>query len=496
MLQQGLAWTASSGSSLGEQAPRRWWIGFSGGLDSTALMLMAAQWVADGQAAQHGLQIRAVHVHHGLQPDADAWAEHCQRVASRLQIPLTVVRLGLQPQSGDSVEALAREARYRAVARLMAADGQAASGAEHGAAAACLITAHHRDDQLETVLLQWLRGAGPEGLSAMPVWGQTYGCPVWRPLLEHRRDTLQAWVEAAGLAWIDDPMNADLAYRRSQIRHQLLPLVRSLAPSADQTLLRSAAWCAEAAQAQRDLAAIDLAACAHPRHGGLSVSALKALSDARQKAVLRAWLPEVWPAARLAMLQQQACEADVQARPQVGSPTLQVYRWRDALWQWRPIPVPQPSDLRLSANAAWTSETLTEALNQPLQAWRGRLRADILDDSALVQGGEAPPGLPLSALTSAPGLAWVPMTGQRRLRQREGEPSRSLKQWVQRDAGLPPWLRPFYPVLIVPKPGFAEQGTVLWSAWLGVNVDHLVAGGPRVVLRWESALQGVGAADI
>lgn len=254
-----------------------WHIAFSGGLDSTVLLhLLAALAKTESLPA-----LSAIHVHHGLQAAADAWPVHCQAVCDSLDVPLQIVRV--QVQSGASVERAAREARYQAFAQLTGT-GE------------LLLTGQHRDDQAETLLFRLLRGAGVRGLSAMPVQrplGEGY---LLRPLLDISRADLEAYAREHQLTWIEDPSNADSRFSRNYLRHHVFPLLTDRWPQAVGTLARSAEHLSEAQGLLDELGQIDLRAASQPSAfpwlplPSLSLAALCALSEARQRNALRHWL--------------------------------------------------------------------------------------------------------------------------------------------------------------------------------------------------------------
>lgn len=183
----------------------RYWLAFSGGLDSTVLLHLLHA---------HGLPLEVVHVHHGLQAQADAWAAHCQRVCEGLGVPLQVLRVQVRP-AGEGPEAAARAARYQALGALLR-PGEV------------LVTAHHRDDQAETLLLRLLRGSGVRGLAAMPELAPFAAGQLWRPLLGLGREQITAWAVAQGLDGLHDPHNQDPRFARSRLRQQVMPLLRAL----------------------------------------------------------------------------------------------------------------------------------------------------------------------------------------------------------------------------------------------------------------------------
>ncbi len=247
-------------------------IAFSGGADSTALLQGALQlWGPE--------RLRALHVHHGLQSDADAFADHVRKRCAAWNVACSVLPVQVRAQRGDSLEDRARDARYQAL-------GEAA----RGLGCDWLLLGHQADDQAESLLLALLRGAGPKGLAAMPEAAQRDGLWLGRPLLACSADELRRSLDVGvqPLPYLRDPMNQDPAFRRSRIRHELLPIIARLEPGWRSTLGRSAALCAQAASSLEETAAQDLARCTSEE--GLRLDTLRELSDARLSEVLRLWL--------------------------------------------------------------------------------------------------------------------------------------------------------------------------------------------------------------
>ncbi len=254
-----------------------WRIAFSGGLDSSVLLHLLA-----GLARREALPpLAAIHVHHGLQPAAEAWPEHCARSCAQLDIPLEIVAVRVAP--GASLEQAARQARYAAFASRLG-EGEVLLGAQH------------RDDQAETVLFRLLRGAGVRGLAAMPVARPLGRGTLVRPLLDVPRTELLAYAEAHGLSWVEDPSNADERFSRNFLRRRVLPLLAERWPQAAASLARSAAHLGEAQQLLGELAELDLLAArgrapfswlALP---SLDLQAVAGLNEARQRNLLRHWL--------------------------------------------------------------------------------------------------------------------------------------------------------------------------------------------------------------
>lgn len=244
-------------------------VALSGGVDSTALLAALAA------SRSKPARLRALHVDHGLRPASREWAKHCRSLARRLHVPLKVLRTKVERARGESLEAAAREARYRLLA----------SALEPGEV---LLTAHHSDDQLETVLLQLFRGSGLPGLAGMPAVAPFAKGWLVRPLLSRSRAELEAWAREHELAWVDDDSNADVQLDRNYLRLHVLPLIRERWPGSPAAVARSAR---HAAEAQSLLDALALADVDRARYGeSLSVKTLRTLPPDRRRNALRFWI--------------------------------------------------------------------------------------------------------------------------------------------------------------------------------------------------------------
>lgn len=292
-------------------------VGFSGGLDSSVLLHALA---ADAQQRARGL--RAVHVHHGLHADADAWATHCQHACEAMGIGLLIVRVQVEHDTGDGPEGAARRARHRAFV-------EALSPGE------ILATAHHRDDQAETFLLRALRASGPDGLAAMRPWRAFAGGWQWRPLLGTPRAHLLNHARQHALDWIEDPGNQRLDFDRNFLRHQVMPLLRQRWPQADDAFARSAALCRDACEL---LDAGDAEALAQVRTAdpaALRADVLAALPATRRARVLRRWVQEnalpPLPAQGVARIERDLLNASADACAEFAWQGTVVRRWRDLL---------------------------------------------------------------------------------------------------------------------------------------------------------------------
>lgn len=307
-------------------------IAYSGGLDSTVLLFALAR-IRNAL----GKDLRVLHIDHQLQSASAQWAERCERTAAGLQIPFSHVRVDVDSKD-QGLEAGARAARYDALRREL-----------HESEA--LLTAHHADDQLETVLLALMRGAGPRGLAASPAL-QRFG-PGWlaRPLLELTRRDLERWAVQEQLTWIVDPSNENISIDRNYLRHEIVPRLRARWPAAAMSVVRSAAHLQESAQLLEELAEIDLRSL--ERGGCLEIDRLRRLSSPRRRNVLRQWLRSFGvrapSARRLAAIEHDMLVAQGDRVPCSKVEGAELRRHRNLLYCVRDLPpVPQ-------AALAWES---------------------------------------------------------------------------------------------------------------------------------------------
>jgi tRNA(Ile)-lysidine synthase len=352
-------------------------IAYSGGVDSHVLLhAMAA--CADRLPAA----IAAVHVDHQLLQQSADWVLHCRAVCAELGVPFEALRVDAAPASGESPEAAARRARYQALADWLPGE-------------AVLLTAQHREDQAETLLLQLLRGAGPRGLAAMPQVAPFGPGRLARPLLELSRAAILAYARRERLRWVEDPSNDDLRYDRNLLRRRLMPAIRQRWQGVDKVLARAAVLQADQAELAGALADIDARPCrVSDRLDQLACAPLQAMSRARQRNLLRAWVADNGLPIPAQVVLDQIVDSVLAARPD-ASPCLQwsgaeVRRYRDRLYVMPPLP-PDDSQARFTWN-------INEPLHLPdgstltaVAAGGGGLR--VSDDARLEiryrQGGEA-----------------------------------------------------------------------------------------------------------
>jgi tRNA(Ile)-lysidine synthase len=413
-------------------------VALSGGRDSVVLLdVLAAIAPARGHA------LTAIHVHHGLSANADQWAQACIDHCAELSVACAVRRVAVANQPRASLEALARHARYDALA-----DAARAAGA--GAVA----LAHHRNDQAETLLLQLLRGAGPHGLAAMPALRQdAAGIAWWRPLLEVPRARIDAYARARQLRWIDDESNADRRHARNAVRHAVMPALVAIAPLADATLARAAAHQAEAARLTDELAELDGEGFCDG--ATLRREALDRLAPHRARNLLRWYLrrqglPAPSTARLAAMLDQlRGARGDAVIRLVHAGVEIGVHQGRIALHRAPPARF----DVR------WNGEPV---LTLP---------------HGTVSFGRA----------EGAGIDLAQVAGEVRIRSRTGgerfqvapdRPRRALKS-VLRDAGIPPWDRRGLPLVYC-------GGALAAVAGLGVDAALCAAPGrPGLIVAWH-----------
>lgn len=398
-----------------------------------------------------GVDVLALHVHHGLSPHADGWAAHCADLCSRwaqagLPVRLRVTRLNQRPEPGMAIEAWARRERYRALREMALAEG-----------VDTVLLAHHRRDQAETWLLQALRGGGVKGLAAMPTAVERDGVTWLRPWLARPRSDIEAYIARHRLPHIEDESNADPRFARNRLRLQVWPALSLAFPDAEATLSASAAWAQEAMQCLDELAAMDLAAMAG--EGGLQVSAWTGLSPARRSNALRAWLK---------VQAGEAAPASLVDRLMAELPTR-----RNARWPWagrllrlyrgelrcEPMVPPEPPPV-----ACETTLSVRRAGRYRLPGWNGCLQV-----RRVAEGG-----VPLAWLAH---LELRGRSGGEQFQSGIGRPPRSLKKQYQ-SAGIPEERRT--------GPLVYSGGQLVFVPGLGLDARAIgLPGQPQVRLDWS-----------
>ena len=390
------------------QSARQCVVAYSGGIDSHVLLHLC-------QSA--GLNIRAVHVHHGLQDEADQWSTHSQSVCEQLNIPFTCLHVDANPKEGESPEDAARNARYQALNDNLEVDE-------------VLLTAHHQEDQAETLLLQLMRGAGPAGLAAMPeekVFGRARHV---RPLLNFSKQQILQYAEENKLQWVEDPSNADINYDRNYLRNKVMPVLNSNWPAAAETLCQAAALQQDALSIIETMAGIDLAAVAAQSENTLSVTKLRQLPETRQYNTLRYWINRAGlDKPRRNILQEivnNVLPAAEDAIPLVFWGSTEVRRYKDLLYI-----LPTQQNHEIHHIYSWDGE-------QPLY----------IEDLNVELKLEQSAGKGLQQVAVRHGMTVRFPQGGEYIRPQGRHHKHSLKKLMQ-EAGIPPWQRNRIPLLYI-----------------------------------------------
>ncbi|MCG8432606.1 MAG: tRNA lysidine(34) synthetase TilS [Gammaproteobacteria bacterium] len=422
---------------------RRFIVAFSGGLDSTVLLH-----AMNNLRETHEFDLHAVHVNHGLHEDARQWAMHCKTICDAWKIPIQIREVTVKVEKGSSPEAVAREARYTCFRELLERE-------------VMMLTAQHQDDQLETFLLQALRGGGLAGLAAMPAMAPLGQGMLGRPLLNVTREELAVYAEMEGLNWLDDPSNLNLAFDRNYLRHRVLPVLRERWPSAGATISRAAKHCADGVELLEQLASSDLQQFAAAEGGNtLPVDIFQQLPRSRAVNLLRHWLRRLdlpLPSdTKAAHIFTDLLNAREERSPCISWPGAEIRRYRNRLYAGEPL-------------SAAPEGAYSWSLNGPLvlPAGLGELHA---------------------VPTTGRGLSRDKVAGETQVRFRDGgeslqptggRPTRSLKKLFQ-EAGIAPWLRSRIPLVFIDDKLAAVAD--LWT------VEEFAAGpdDPGLLINWSN----------
>lgn len=427
-------------------ASRVYWIGYSGGLDSTVLLHLCAGLRKSGQDRC----FKAIHVHHGLHPLADAWAVHCETTCRALGIELRIHRVDARPAPGRSPEETARKVRYRAFqAQIDPGD--------------TVLLAQHQDDQAETLLLQLFRGAGLAGLAAMPAHAPLVPGYVLRPLLDVPRAALRDYAETQGLDWVEDSSNLDPAFERNFLRNTILPELRTHWPGLARTLSRTARHCAEAAELLDSNALERLKTTRRLMADALGARVLMALAPGEQKLLLRAWLKDnayrMPSAAVLDRILKECLGASAGRNPVVRWPEGEVRRYREQLYLLPPLP-------RFSPVAPLPWPEAAERLELP--DGNGELRLEPVPGQ----------GIPLIRWQTATRTVRYRQGGEKiRLPGRTG--SHELRKLFQ-EAGIPPWIRERVPLIYLD-----DQLAAVGGYWLAADAVTETRAMPGLLPQWH-----------
>ena len=385
-------------------SPKNILVAYSGGLDSHVLLHLFSQ--------LSNYHVRAMHIHHGLLDEADAWVKHCERICCDLNIDLQIEYLGLKVGQGESLEEVARTARYKALKSSLYTHE-------------LLVTAHHQNDQTETLLLQLFRGAGVNGLAAMPTYSRANTHA--RPLLAESRQALETYAKEHCLNYINDPSNLDTSFDRNYLRNQVLPLLRKRWKGLDKAINRSATIQGETKQLLDEIAEQDLKKVS-TKGNRIDLSELAQFSPNRQKLLLRFWIVKsgflVPSETKLKHIFNDVIEAGDDAQPVVEWSGAEIRRFKYKLSIMSPL-----SKHDMSQEFIWNiaRPLQIESLSMALEfSALGFNADDFLDDKVVVrfrQGGDR-------IFISKRGI------------------NISLKNLMQ-ELDVPPWIRPRLPLIVI-----------------------------------------------
>jgi len=382
--------------------PKKYWVGFSGGADSTALLQSIHEC-----SEQLPPPIHAVHFHHGLQAEADAWQEHCSTFCAERDIPFLSLKLDIPLSGKNSPEEEARNCRYRAVAEILGKDEM-------------YLTAHHAEDQAETLFLNLMRGSGIEGLAGIPVLRNLENGWVARPLLDRNRPELERFLQQRDIHWLTDPSNDDTTFDRNYLRRELFPLMEKRWPGLGRRLFRTAR--------NARITAGAMAMFIEGQSGDLirdrikmSLQKLLELDPEMQTLILRQWLRRhevpVLPEGRLVEFLEQLAGSSLTSQAEVQWEDWMIKRYKRDLWLHRRKPF----------------------LACPEKKWKHGMKVELGPDSGVLRLVGEPASIPASWKVRA-------RKGGDRIRLLPHGPSHKLKQLFQA-ALIPPWLRSGIPVL-------------------------------------------------
>ncbi len=414
----------------------RYFVAFSGGVDSTVLLHLMAT-LRD----EYGFDLTALHVSHNLQPESQSWADHCAAVCNSLGVRLKQTSLNLDSNS----EATARDARYEWFREQV----------QYGCV---LMTAHHQQDRAETFLFNLMRGAGSTGLSSLRASRPFFGAKLVRPMLSFTQDDIVEYAENSHLIWVEDPSNRDQRYSRNEIRHQVLPALENFRSDAIQNIARAAANLEQENGLLREVAICDLVDVReHPSHPldqshALCVDDMGHLTVGRQANVLRFWLQSLKlhsPSRRLLAKLLAAI-----AHPPASTAVIQEGGCQFRFYKGFMYVMPALDSSREFSAVNWQN------IDKPLELFESRWH---VGSTAKLKE------LIFSRKESRLRLAAKPEIANPKALQGH---SLNLKKWMQ-DMGVPPWRRQALPLLTMSQAQndvvIAPVDEQLHSDWVSFN---------------------------
>ena len=425
---------------LPDHAANQLIVGYSGGVDSHVLLHLLAN------LSEFKGKVTAVYIHHGLQACADDWAVHCRHIAHDLSVNFKVVHVNAQPATGQSPEEAARNARYQALKNILSEND-------------VLLFAQHRNDQLETVLLQLFRGAGLKGLSGMPTTIEFSIGVLVRPLLSVNQDEIIQYAQEHKLQWIEDPSNQDIQFDRNYLRQKIIPLLEQRWPAIDTTVSRVAEHCAQAYAVLSASAQEKMHLLYDSQRQSLSISGLLEQDDFAQQWIIREWMNYLglrMPSQKvMTAILQNILLARQEANPVIRHDGYHIQRYRDNLYI---VPEHKKPDLNQVTTWAKHKESLALADNGRLllRETEQGIAKHVWDQGNILvkyrQGKEK--------------IALVNRDGRH-----------SLKKLYQ-EAGIAPWQRDVIPLIYI-------NGELAAIAGYWVSADFYTQGEVCINLTWQ-----------
>ena len=418
----------SQNSSIQDSSIKSYLVAYSGGLDSHVLLHFCAKYSS--------LPVRAVYIHHGLMAEADLWSVHCAEVCEALQVPFKTIHVDASKRVGESPEETARKARYTALK----------SELEPGD---CLLTAHHQDDQSETVLLQLFRGAGSAGLAAMPLISKSNHIFHARPMLGFSRDEIHEFANDNGLKWVEDPSNTDTDFDRNLLRQEIIPHIKKRWSKLGDSLSKVATQQQDTLEIIEAMAAIDLASIVTHQSHVIDMAGLVKLSQPRQLNVLRYWINSSAHDAPTANVLQQLIQSVLpaadDANPEVCWGQSEIRRYQGKLYCLKQI----------------------EHDESDVYDWNPREKLMLVNLGIELQAEQASiQGLNIESLDENLKVSF--RQGGEKIRPVGRKNTHSLKKLMQ-EAGIPPWQRSRIPLIY-----FKNELICVYGYWIvdGYSYDN------------------------
>ena len=416
-------------------------IAYSGGLDSCVLLHLMHK----GSQTDTEINLSAIHINHKLSYKSDEWSDFCRVRCDEKNIPYQSVIVNIDNSNGESIEAVARQSRYRALADKLQYKQ-------------VLLTAHHEDDQCETVILQLLRGSGMSGIAAMPEVSAFASGLLARPLLQYDRQSIRNYAIEEGISWIEDDSNSDINRDRNFLRHHIVPVLKKRWPSASRTISRSAKHAYESISLSNSLGKQDFIKCRILGTNVISIQSVQQFDYIRQKNLLRCWIREhnkpVPPANILERIILEVFKANDDRNPLVSWDKTEVRRYHNCIYIMDPLPL---VDNQLSLTLEQSHDHLPLGKLEYQYTFGAGINRNIIKDKHITikfrVGGE----------TIIPAYS--------------SYPHRINK--LMSEYGFPPWLRDLIPLIYINHELVAIPGICIDRSWAALAHE------PSLYIFWD-----------